>query len=205
MSCKPAKSLKIKEFILEQKIFNFNTHAEWILPIVSNYLDTADLSKISRMTKYVKKILDNSLISRKLYTSANFIDMPINKISYIHMLEWSDDYKICNYILPPNLIHLTFTYKFNQPLPQCFSKLINLTNLNIGGMFNQQILPEILPPNLTRLNIGGNFNKKLLPNSLPPNLIYFNLERSCDASKPKKFSVISPCRSSACNFCTFLG
>ena len=132
MSCKPAKSLKIKEFILEQKSFNlFNTHAEWILPIVSNYLDTIDLSKISRMTKYVKKILDNSLISRKLYTSANFIDMPINKISYIHMLEWSDDYKICNYILPPNLIHLTFTYEFNQPLPQCFSKLINLTNLNI--------------------------------------------------------------------------
>ncbi|KAK5582247.1 hypothetical protein RB653_003830 [Dictyostelium firmibasis] len=60
----------------------------------------------------------------------------------------------------------------------------NLTSLNLGESFNQEITPNLLPPNLLELTIGSDFTKQLKPNTLPITLKYlyigysFNVEIS---------------------------
>lgn len=62
---------------------------EYALPIISEYLNTIELLYMSILSDYFNKKLNNTLLIRKLFTSLEFINMPIDKIKYIHKLKWS--------------------------------------------------------------------------------------------------------------------
>ncbi|KAM9953635.1 hypothetical protein ACTFIR_008721 [Dictyostelium discoideum] len=56
----------------------------------------------------------------------------------------------------------------------------NLTSLNLGNCFTQEIKPNLLPPNLVELTIGSQFSRELKVNSLPNTLQYLYIGHSFD-------------------------
>ncbi|KAM9990138.1 hypothetical protein ACTFIY_006180 [Dictyostelium cf. discoideum] len=56
----------------------------------------------------------------------------------------------------------------------------NLTSLDLGNCFTQEIIPNLLPPNLVELTIGSQFSRELKVNSLPNTLQYLYIGHSFD-------------------------
>ena len=122
------------------------------------------------------KDLDN------LIKCASIIDYRIDKIydlsKYTHItkLEFYSDFNHCvDNMLPPNITHLIFGWKFNKPVNNLPNNIIELV---FGFNFNQSV--NNLPQTIKILKFIGHFNQSI--DNLPQSLEILHLNSSFNKS-----------------------
>ncbi|GAM26646.1 hypothetical protein SAMD00019534_098210 [Acytostelium subglobosum LB1] len=74
---------------------------------------------------------------------------------------------------PNSLTELTFGYHYNKVLD--ISSLTSLKMLKFGRLYDQQILPGMIPTSLTSLSFSPNYHYPIVPGVIPTSVTYLKL------------------------------
>ena len=130
---------------------------------ITRFLDHESLLTFTLTCIRLFKCISEMIYSGKWFNLPSTFEKLFVTVTLIRKVRWIHD--TLPKAFPPNITHITFSQRFQQPVDNLPD---SVTHLTFGREFNQPI--DNLPPSVTHLTFGTWFNQPV--EQLPPNVTH---------------------------------